>query len=114
MDKEQSDKRREVRYLIEAGATVELNKNGQIAHATTLNVSGSGTLLRFDEPVQLAVGDEVTCDFKVSYEANQPLPYWGIGNVARVDGCCVAIEFALGCLTPGVSEVSVPATSAKS
>jgi hypothetical protein len=108
MEAEKSEKRKEVRYMVEAGATVELNRNGKIACATTLNMSGSGVLLRFDEPVQLAVGDEVICDFKVSHEAERPLPYWGVGNVCRVEGCCVAIKLAAGCLSRGESEAKCP------
>ena len=40
----------------------------------------------FEEPVQLAVGDRVICEFMVLHDADKPLPYWGVENVARTEG----------------------------
>ena len=93
------DKRRATRFLIEAGATVEVSSNGRIARATTENMSGCGILLRFKEPVQLAVGDEVTCDLQVLHADDEPLPYWGLGSVVRIDGCRVAMDLKAGGLS---------------
>jgi len=99
-----SPKRREPRFVIEAGATVEVCKNGQTMRATTANMSGGGVLLNFEEPVQLEVGDHVICEFRVLHDADKPLPYWGVGNVARVENCRVAIEFKGGGYRPLRSE----------
>jgi hypothetical protein len=55
MEPEYSTKRTEVRFLIEAGATVKASKYGQTIRATTVNMSAGGVLLHFEEPVQLAV-----------------------------------------------------------
>jgi len=104
MQPDYSDRRREPRFPIEAGATVEVSKNGEVVSATTVNISGSGVLLQFEEPVQLAVGDQVVCEFKVSYETDKPLPYWGVGHVVRVDGCRAAIVLMAGGLAPLESE----------
>ncbi|MGA9415417.1 MAG: PilZ domain-containing protein [Terriglobales bacterium] len=77
MEPEYSNKRKEVPFLIEVRATVKASKNGQTIRATTVNMSGCGVLLQFDEPVLLAVGDQVSCEFKVAHKADSPLPYWG-------------------------------------
>jgi len=55
MEPDHSKKRTEVRFLIEAGATVEVTKNGQTIRATTVNMSAGGVLLHFEEPVELEV-----------------------------------------------------------
>ena len=55
MEPDHSGNRRELRFLIEAGAGVEVCKTGQTLRATTANMSGGGVLLDFEEPVQLAV-----------------------------------------------------------
>jgi hypothetical protein len=99
-----SDLRREVRFVIEAGATVKVLKSGQILHAMTVNMSGGGVLLHFDEPVSLTVGDPVDCEFRVAPEHGSPLPYWGMGNVVRLEGCCVAIVLKAGGFCPLTSE----------
>jgi hypothetical protein len=101
---EQRPKQRELRFLIEAGATVEVGKNGQTIHATTVNMSAGGVLLHFEEPVQLEVGDQVTCEFRVEHEADKPLPYWGVGNVVRVQDCRVAVMLRFGGFSPLQSE----------
>lgn len=99
-----SDLRREVRFVIEAGATVKVLKSGQIVHAKTVNMSGGGVLLHFDEPVPLRVGDPVDCEFRVAPEHGSPLPYWGMGNIVRLEGCCVAIVLKAGGFCPLTSE----------
>ena len=104
MEPDGSDRRREDRFPIKAGAAVAVNNNGRTVSATTLDISGCGVLLQFEEPVQLAVGDKVVCDFDVSYEADKPLPYWGVGYVVRVDGCRAAIDLNAGGLSPLPSE----------
>lgn len=54
-------------------------------------------------PYAFAVGDELTCDFKVTHPEERPLPYWGIGKVVRVEGCTAAIELHAGGLSQGYS-----------
>ena len=100
MNPDPSDRRKEPRYPVEAGASVEVHGNGRITHATTIDMSGAGALLRFDEPVQLTVGDQVICEFAVSHDADRPLPYWGVGDVVRVDGCRAAISLRAAGLSP--------------
>jgi PilZ domain-containing protein len=104
--------RREVRFVIEAGATVEVGKNGQTIHATTVNMSGGGVLLHFEESVPLAVGDQVSCEFKVEHGADSPLPYWGLGEVVRViEGCSFAIVLKAGGFSPlesGIGSAAQP------
>ena len=104
MELDRSNKRKEPRYLILAGARVEVCKSGQTLRATTANMSGCGVLVDFEEPVQVAAGDEVICEFMVVHDADKPLPYWGVGNVVRVDDCRVAIELKGGGFRPLKSE----------
>lgn len=72
-----SGKRRHVRFPVAEGTKVELDKNGKTVLATTVYMSVSGILLHFEELVQLSVGNRVTCDFNVTNEVKNPLPYWG-------------------------------------
>ncbi len=104
MEPDRSDKRREPRSLIQAGASVEVQKRGKIVNATTVNISGCGVLLEFKIPTQLAVGDPVVCEFAVTHDAAKGLPCWGVGDVVRVDGCKVAVDFKAGALAPLDSE----------
>jgi hypothetical protein len=90
--------------VIEAGATVKVSKSGQILYAKTMNMSGGGVLLHFDEPAHLAVGDPVDCEFRVAPEYGSPLPYRGVGDVTRLEGCYVAIALKAGGFCPLTSE----------
>jgi len=99
-----SNLRREVRFVIEAGAYVKALKSGQILHAKTVNMSGGGVLLDFEEPTALAVGDPVDCEFTVVHDHGSPLPYWGVGHVVRLEGSYVAIELEAGGFCPLTSE----------
>ena len=73
-----------------------MKSKGEYLAATTIDMSGCGALVQFDEPAPFAVGDRVTCEFKIPQEIDLPLPYWGVGNVVRVQGCLVAIDLKAG------------------
>jgi hypothetical protein len=93
MSDDHDERRREDRIPVEADASVESSDKGRTAHAKSINMSSAGVLLRFDEPVPLAVGDRVTCDFLMHHEPSLPLPYWGLGRIVRVGaGGTVAVE----------------------
>ena len=62
MEPSDSERRREERFPIEAGATVVVNYNGRSVSATTRH---QRVRRQFEESVQLAVGDQVACEFKV-------------------------------------------------
>ena len=97
MEPSLTENRREPRFQIEVGATIELHNKGHIVKATTVNMSGCGVLLQLEIPQDLAVGDDALCDFKLSKEVgSNPLPRWGLGTVVRVDGLRVAIDFKGG------------------
>jgi hypothetical protein len=101
---------REERLPIEAKATVEHGAPRHSFHAKSVNMSSGGVLLHFDEPVELAVGDQVTCDFVVEHEPNRPLPYWGLGRVVRVDAAdSCAVELHATGLAPIGSNTVVAA-----
>jgi hypothetical protein len=100
MEAEHSEKRKEPRLAIHAETTILRGRDGQTASATTVDMSASGVLLHFKEPVHLAPGDRVTCDFIVSHDPDKPLPYWGMGSIVRVNGCDVAIDLKATGLSP--------------
>jgi hypothetical protein len=100
MEPDRSDPRREPRFPIKTGASVEVQKRGDVINATTINISGCGVLLQLEIPTHLSVGDPVVCEFGVTHETDAPLPCWGVGDVVRVDGCRVAVDFKAGGLAP--------------
>ena len=85
------EKRKEARFDLQVGARVEIKKNGQTFRATTVNASGGGVLLEFEESPGLGIGDAMFCDFG-PVDRNM-LPSWVTGNVVRVEGRNVALEF---------------------
>ena len=79
MEPERAERRKEPRFPIQAGAVVEVNNNGRIARATTVNMSSFGTLLQFQEPLPLQVGDRVICEFQRMFtlgEQGHPVTKW--------------------------------------
>jgi hypothetical protein len=92
MSSDPTDKRTEFRSLIKIGMTIQIRASGKSAQATTINMTSAGALLRLDEPLKIAVGDKVTCDFSIARGEEALLPYWGIGSVTRVDGAIVAVH----------------------
>jgi hypothetical protein len=100
MEPDQKERRRDERFPIEAGATVEVSGGGSTMRATTIDMSGSGVLLDFAAASPLAPGDRVDCEFQVAHESGSPLPYWGVGRVVRVDGPRVAVELVAGGFAP--------------
>jgi len=103
MEPDAAERRRDPRFPVNAEAAVELPKSHEVVSATAINLSESRALLRFGGPVELAVGDDLVCDFKVGHGPDVALPYWGVGRVVRVDGCSAAID-----LSAGVSIFSIP------
>lgn len=85
--------RKEPRFTIEVEAAVKVKNSDGTFRVTTVNASGWGALLELKGSVQLVVGDPVLCEFDISDQEQNPLPCWGAGNVVRVEGRCVAVEF---------------------
>jgi PilZ domain len=85
--------RKEPRLTIEVEAAVKATNSGRTVRVTTVNASRWGVFLELEGAVQLVVGDPVFCEFDMSDQQQNPLPCWGSGNVVRVEGSCVAVEF---------------------
>jgi hypothetical protein len=85
------EKRKEARFDLQVGAGVAFKKNGRTFRATTVNASGGGVLLKFEDLPELRIGDSVYCDF--GPVDRHLLPSWVTGNVVRVEGRNVALEF---------------------
>jgi hypothetical protein len=94
MDGVEDKKRKVERLPIAVGGSITLRGWPLIHHAVTLNVSPSGALIRFEEPIELEVGDMVTCDFAVADGElrRRALPIWARGEVLRVEGTDVALR----------------------
>jgi hypothetical protein len=100
MERDFSDRRREPRFPIVAGASVQVRGRNGLAAATTIDVSGGGVLLRYSGNDPLAVGDDVTCEFRLPQDSGEPLPYWGVGSIVRVSDDLVAVELMSGGFSP--------------
>jgi hypothetical protein len=74
-------------------------------------MSGSGVLMTFEEPLNLAVGDQISADFKISNGADDSLPYWAIGKVVRVQDSGIAVVFKAGGFSPSGAPVAIPIRS---
>jgi hypothetical protein len=85
--------RKEPRLAIEVEAAVKAKNSDRTVRVTTVNASRWGVFLELEGSVQLVVGDPVFCEFDMSDAEQNPLPCWGSGNVVRVEGSCVAVEF---------------------
>jgi hypothetical protein len=85
------EKRKEARFDLQVGAGVAFKKNGRTFRATTVNASGAGVLLKFEDSPELRIGDSVYCDF--GPDDGHMLPSWVTGNVVRVEERNVALEF---------------------
>jgi hypothetical protein len=110
MGDEHVERRRETRIPVEADASIASGRNSPAARAKSINMTSTGVLLRFDEPVSLAVGERVTCRFTGSHEPPIPLPYWGLGRIVRVDAANVAVELQATGLTQRHSKASASPT----
>lgn len=92
-----TDKRREPRFQIQVRTVVSLPQEGETADATTVNISGCGVLLEPTKPVQVEVGDPVSCDFSLATgEGVTSLPRWAEGVVVRLEGTRIAVDFRSG------------------
>jgi hypothetical protein len=85
--------RKEPRLAIEVEAAVRVKDSDRTVRVTTVNASRRSVLLELKGSVQLVVGDPVLCEFDISDQEQNLLPCWGSGNVVRVEGRCVAVEF---------------------
>jgi c-di-GMP-binding flagellar brake protein YcgR len=99
-----TERRKEKRVAVQTPATVTSQTTSRTAQATSLNISQNGVLLRFDHPVSLKRGDKVTCDFLVENGQAEPISYWGIGRIVRVDAGSTAVALEEGGLTQLVPE----------
>ncbi|MBB5058359.1 hypothetical protein HDF16_003073 [Granulicella aggregans] len=89
------EKRAEVRLPIEIGTSVTLRDWPLPNPAMTVNLNSNGALLRFAEPISLELGDVIMCDFaetEVDIKNGAPA-HWGRGEVVRVSGNDVALQF---------------------
>jgi hypothetical protein len=85
--------RKAPRLAIEVKAAVKAKNSDRTFRATTVNASRWGVFEELKGSVQLVAGDPLFCEFDTSDQEQDPLPCWGAGNVVRVEGRCVAVEF---------------------
>jgi len=90
------ERRRGKRIRVATGAVIKVGKDGRIVRTTTVNLGGSGALLRPEEPIQLAVGDELSCECRLPEELGGVVLIWRKGKVVRVEDGAIAVEFDTG------------------
>lgn len=108
------EKRRASRHAIEVEASLRPSDGAEPIPVTTLNISEAGVYLGSDGPTGLAVGDQVSCDFKLPPVTDAALSSWGIGRIVRVDNCGMALELTAGIFNPAadVPDADTPAANA--
>ncbi len=84
-DDQGSDRRREIRYPLEAKVIVR-TQSGTAIHATAVDISSSGMRLCFSESCPLARGEELTVEVELPDCPDKPFSSWGVGRIAYVDG----------------------------
>ena len=94
------DRRREPRFPIETAVNVKRQATGEALPAKSVNLSGEGLLLKLEQPAELNLGEDVTCEMKATDDAGNPLPSWGAGNVVRIDKGQAAIKLQAGAFEP--------------
>ena len=89
------EKRAEVRLPIAVGTKVTLRDWPLPNPAMTVNLNSTGALLRFDEPIDLHLGDVILCDFdETETDVRNGAPaHWARGEVVRIAGSDVALQF---------------------
>jgi hypothetical protein len=92
---EQSERRREPRYPVEAKVTVHKDGGGSIG-AMASNISSAGMLLRVERPSDLREGERVTVDVELPAKPGAPFSAWGAATVVRVDGGIFAVHLEAG------------------
>ncbi len=95
MPKFVTERRRGERLSLTVGTSLTFRGLSLQGAATTVNVSDSGALLRFESAVDLEAGQRVICDFALPKKRAEAalVPCWAEGKVKWVDGTDVALEF---------------------
>jgi c-di-GMP-binding flagellar brake protein YcgR len=94
-DYQGGNRRREIRYPLEAKVTVR-TKNGEAIHATALDISSSGMRLCFAELCPLARGEEITVEVELPECSDKSFSAWGVGRIAYVEGRGAGIQLLGG------------------
>jgi YD repeat-containing protein len=101
-DYDGSDRRKEIRYPLEAKVIVR-TKNGEATHAMARDISSSGMKLHFAEPSRLAQGEEITVEVELAEYPDRPFSSWGVGRIAYVDSSGAGVQLLGGQFDPGSS-----------
>jgi c-di-GMP-binding flagellar brake protein YcgR len=95
MEYEHMNRRKEVRYPIEADVIVSKN-SGHTIHATAADISSGGMLLHVEQPSDFSVDEMVTVEVWLPDEPGKPFAEWGLAKVVRKDGCRFGIQLCAG------------------
>jgi c-di-GMP-binding flagellar brake protein YcgR len=99
MQQKWAERRREVRYPVEAPVTVRRN-NGESMDAIAVDISSSGMRLRLGERCPLQIGEEITIEIQILNQPDQSFFSWGVGRVAHIDGGDAGIQLSGGQFDP--------------
>jgi len=93
--KDRSERRRESRSTTSPDNIVEVTWYSLVLKARTIDRSMHGMLLEFDSSPAIPIGELVVLDLIAPDPKWQPMPYLGVGKVARIDGKRVGIDLDL-------------------
>lgn len=95
MDYPGSDRRKEIRYPLEAKVIVR-TRNGEAVHAIAVDISSSGMRLHFAEPCRLRRDEEITVEVELPDHPGTSFSAWGVGQIAYIDGRNAGIQLLGG------------------
>jgi c-di-GMP-binding flagellar brake protein YcgR len=95
----QDERRREMRYPIQAAVTVR-NSSGTI-RASAANISANGMLLRVAQPTAFRIGEEVAVEVELPDNPGKPFSDWGLAKVVHIDDGGLGVQLLAGTFDRG-------------
>jgi hypothetical protein len=85
---------------MELEVAIERQARRETVQGLSLNVYGGGIFLQLREPLDLQLGEAVSCQVSLPARSEKEIPAQGTGIVVRVDEFGAAIEFEAGSFRP--------------
>lgn len=95
MDQKALERRRELRYPLEANAILR-KENGECLRAKAVDISSSGMQLELDQPALLEPEEVVTVELELAGQPDKPLSSWGVGRIAHLNSKRIGVELFAG------------------
>jgi hypothetical protein len=92
---QETERRKETRYPVEARVTVHKRGGGTVS-AIAANISSAGMLLHVEQPLDFCEGEAVTVEVELPDNPGAPFSAWGLATVARIDRSMFAVRLQAG------------------